>query len=334
MNDEAVVSHYGNPDLPSRTEERPLATFALFAFNQERFIREAIEGAFAQTYSPLEIILSDDCSSDATPAILEEMAATYRGPHKVIVRRGTRNIGTLAHVLQAARLASGEIFVVGAGDDISLPQRTEQILAAFAKSEAIAYSSDEFILDGEGRLTPLQESEVIQRQIAHARMPSWLHGATAAYRTQFLRQLPLPQGPVLFEDLVFRELLKIMKATAIRSPERLIQYREHDSNIYKRGTSEHSEKRKRLEWFRLFQSYGYCADLLGNPEGAGITTDRTASAFAALRMRRRRDYFYGICDPERRSIREKLSALASAPFLGQRDYPYFRIALKEFLAKP
>ena len=45
--------------------DRPLVTFALFAYNQEKYIREAVEGAFAQTYAPLEIILSDDCSTDS-----------------------------------------------------------------------------------------------------------------------------------------------------------------------------------------------------------------------------------------------------------------------------
>ena len=34
--------------------------FALFAYNQEQYVREAIEGAFSQTYQPLEIILSDE----------------------------------------------------------------------------------------------------------------------------------------------------------------------------------------------------------------------------------------------------------------------------------
>lgn len=38
-------------------EKRPLVTFALFAYNQERFIREAVEGALAQTYSPLQVVL-------------------------------------------------------------------------------------------------------------------------------------------------------------------------------------------------------------------------------------------------------------------------------------
>jgi glycosyltransferase involved in cell wall biosynthesis len=44
-----------------------------------------VEGAFSQTYSPLEIILSDDCSSDRTFEIMEEMAREYQGPHLVKV---------------------------------------------------------------------------------------------------------------------------------------------------------------------------------------------------------------------------------------------------------
>ena len=53
--------------------DRPLVTFALFAYNQEQHIREAVDGAFSQTYEPLEIILSDDCSTDRTFEIMQEI---------------------------------------------------------------------------------------------------------------------------------------------------------------------------------------------------------------------------------------------------------------------
>ena len=43
-------------EMPDNATDRPLVTFALFAYNQEDYIREAVEGAFAQTYEPLEII--------------------------------------------------------------------------------------------------------------------------------------------------------------------------------------------------------------------------------------------------------------------------------------
>lgn len=52
--------------------EKPLISYVVTAYNIERFVREAVECAFAQTYSPLEIVLSDDCSSDRTFEIMKK----------------------------------------------------------------------------------------------------------------------------------------------------------------------------------------------------------------------------------------------------------------------
>src|SRR5690606_9493062 len=90
------------------THERPLVTFALFAYNQENYIREAIEGAFAQTYEPLEIILSDDCSTDQTFEIMQEVVLGYNGPHKVCVRRNEVNLGLAGHINSILAQAEGE----------------------------------------------------------------------------------------------------------------------------------------------------------------------------------------------------------------------------------
>lgn len=112
----------------------PLVTFALFAYNQQDYIREAIEGALSQTYSPLEIIISDDCSSDQTFQIIEEMTIAYRGPHKVTCSRNSNNLGIAEHVNKINSLANGELIVVAAGDDISIPQRVEIIWDAYLNS--------------------------------------------------------------------------------------------------------------------------------------------------------------------------------------------------------
>lgn len=124
MDDQAYVKTYGNTALTEGTEDRPLVTFAVFAYNQEKYIRQAVEGAFSQTYSPLEIILSDDCSSDRTFKIMQEMAAAYRGPHLVKVRRGSKNIGVAQHFDTLIRQANGTLFVAAAGDDIAHANRT------------------------------------------------------------------------------------------------------------------------------------------------------------------------------------------------------------------
>ena len=111
-------------EMPDNATDRPLVTFALFAYNQEQYIREAVEGAFAQTYEPLEIILSDDCSSDRTFEIMQEMAAAYEGPHEVRVRQSEVNFGIARHFDTVMRIASGNWVLVAAGDDISNPART------------------------------------------------------------------------------------------------------------------------------------------------------------------------------------------------------------------
>lgn len=69
-------------EIPDNATYRPLVTFKLFAYNQEDYTREAVQGAFAQADEPLEIILSDDCSCDRTYQIMQEMAVAYRGPHQ------------------------------------------------------------------------------------------------------------------------------------------------------------------------------------------------------------------------------------------------------------
>ena len=75
----------------SATPERPLVSMIITAYNQEGYIRATIEGAFSQTYEPLEIVMSDDCSPDGTFAIMEEMAAAYSGPHKLVLNRNPKN---------------------------------------------------------------------------------------------------------------------------------------------------------------------------------------------------------------------------------------------------
>lgn len=120
--------------------EKPLISFALFGHNQSEFIREAIESALSQTYSPLEIVFCDDCSSDNTFEIMSEMVRTYQGPHTVGVRRNQENLGLGRSINRVMEICRGELVVVAAGDDVSVPERTEKIYRAWEESERKATS--------------------------------------------------------------------------------------------------------------------------------------------------------------------------------------------------
>ena len=108
--------------------KKPLVSFIIFSYKQEKFIRDAIRGALAQTYEPLEIIISDDCSPDNTFTIIEEETASYAGPHKVILNRNETNLGLPEHMNKVLKMARGEFIVENAGDDISCPHRTSVLV--------------------------------------------------------------------------------------------------------------------------------------------------------------------------------------------------------------
>ncbi len=65
---------------------------------------------------------------------MSEMAKQYDGPHKIILNRTTSNQGIGGHINEVAALASGRFLVVGAGDDISLPNRTATLVKAWQDS--------------------------------------------------------------------------------------------------------------------------------------------------------------------------------------------------------
>lgn len=231
MSDEATRA-YGNASLQWGISGRPLVTFALFSYNQEDFIREAIESAFSQTYSPLEIILSDDCSSDQTFEIMEEMASAYIGPHRVVARRNEANLGTLKHVLTVARMAQGDYLVVAAGDDISFPERTGvQVEELIRADETVAVlSSADIIFDGNGDLS-CQKWNFDMLRGYHVRNKSWFHGATACYRTDILRKFKFPDRKVYYEDMAFMAIFENMGLPAIYMERPVIRRRYHQNNV-------------------------------------------------------------------------------------------------------
>lgn len=138
---------------PPSSADRPLVTFFVMAYRQEALVREAVESAFAQTWPNLEIILSDDNSPDATFRIMQEMAAAYDGPHRVILNRNPVNLGVVPHIDRIMQLASGDLIVQNAGDDTSRPDRVERLMAlrdATTPRPTLVYSAAT-VIDAEGR---------------------------------------------------------------------------------------------------------------------------------------------------------------------------------------
>lgn len=123
-----IASEYGSPNA-----SRPVATIILRAFNQEDFVGDAVRSCFDQTYTPLEIILSDDCSSDGTWQVIKSMAESYTGRHRVVTNRNPENLGIVGHTNKTMQMATGKLILSCAGDDIAAPEKTDRLVKEWAK---------------------------------------------------------------------------------------------------------------------------------------------------------------------------------------------------------
>ncbi len=215
--------------------DRPLVTFALFAYNQERYIREAVEGALSQTYSPLEVILSDDCSTDRTFDCIQEMVAAYRGPHQVVVRRNATNVGIGGHVNRVVEASRGELLVVAGGDDVSLPQRTGRVVEYLqSETEVFSVYSDAIVISESGRALKTMQfplsRELTQPALFVRRGLRGVPGFAQAFRRAVFERFGPLHERLVHEDSVipFRALLL---GRVGRLGEVLVHYRLNPSSI-------------------------------------------------------------------------------------------------------
>lgn len=229
----------------------PLVTFALFAYNQEKFIREAVEAAFAQTYEPLEIILSDDCSTDGTFEIMQEMAAAYRGPHRVRAVQTPRNLGVVQHVLLRGREAAGDIVVVAAGDDVSLPERVARHVPHYADPKVWAVSTGFHLIDEDGNVVSENETipigvQFVNKWQTYIKKPTVvIQGSTASYRKEVFDLVCFTERINFAEDNLFNFLIYASGRTVEFVQDPLILYRANInalSNLPRSGRNWHTDE--------------------------------------------------------------------------------------------
>lgn len=218
---------------------KPLISFVLIAYKQEAFIREAVAGALSQDYEPLEIILSDDCSPDRTFEIIEEEVAGYRGPHTVRVNRNEPNLGLCGHFNRVMELAKGEIIVIAAGDDVSLPDRVSRSWEILRKRPemslvSLGVSTIDSKGDRIGQRKKEREFEVYTLEEFIRGRKVKRHGASRAFR-RTVHDTFGPLGPACTTEDTTTWLRGVILGTAGAGGGEGVLYRVHGENLWANG---------------------------------------------------------------------------------------------------
>lgn len=211
-------------------------SIALATCNGERYLREQLDSIARQSRLPDELIVSDDASDDATPAIIEEFRS--RATFPVVMYRQETNVGTSKNFDLAIAKCSGDWIFLCDQDDVWRPTKIATFLNAIRETpEARLLAGDAIVVDEAGsplgvRLWQrLPFTDAMRHTFESDRGARFLArknritGATCAVHAS-LRSLILPIPEVGFHD-AWIALLAAATSSCATIAEPLMHYRRH-----------------------------------------------------------------------------------------------------------
>jgi teichuronic acid biosynthesis glycosyltransferase TuaG len=128
----------GNCSSPSAYRRNkggvPLVSIITPAYNAARFIVTTIESVRAQTYDNWEMIVVDDCSTDATCELVEQMAQQDK---RIFLVKHNNNQGPAGARRTALARAEGRFVAFLDSDDLWLPSKLEKQLSFMVEKDTV-----------------------------------------------------------------------------------------------------------------------------------------------------------------------------------------------------
>jgi len=101
----------------------PKVSVIIAVYNGEHRLIPAVQSILDQTYQDFEIIICDDCSTDNTRSVIENLS---RADDRIIYTRSTKNSGAATARNNCIKLARGQYVAIMDDDDYSYPKRLEK----------------------------------------------------------------------------------------------------------------------------------------------------------------------------------------------------------------
>jgi len=210
---------------------------ALATCNGERYLRQQLETIYAQTWpdlGDLEVVASDDASTDGTVAILAEYAERHGLRYAVNPTR----LGLVENFERAIRLCRGELIALADQDDLWRPQKLLRLCQEIGDATLI-YCNNQDVLAPNGE--PAEDTRTQQvvdfarafgsgRPVRHLLAENWVVSHTLMFRRELIAHaLPIPPHQPYHDGW-----LALVAATlgGIRYlDERLQVYRQHEASL-------------------------------------------------------------------------------------------------------
>ncbi len=211
------------------TAGRPLVSVIITSYNYARYISEAIESVRAQTYSPNEIIVVDDGSTDDTRAVL----APYANAGVICIFQ--ENQGKSGALNRGLAASHGEFIAFLDSDDAWLPDAVERRMALFDADPGVGVVyARTLVVDADGVLQAYQLGAPARH--AGDTVRSLLGGVFIPFVTFMVRRTRLDDVGAAFDPAfgaandweMFLRLARVCRFAFLAEP--VARYRIHGAN--------------------------------------------------------------------------------------------------------
>jgi glycosyltransferase involved in cell wall biosynthesis len=215
----------------------PRVSVIIPTYNQVSFIRDTIDSVLSQDYLNIEIIVTDDGSTDGTLMIIQEYACRCEGKIKFI--SSEKNTGIASNMNRGLKIATGEFIAWLGGDDLMCPDKIgKQVECLLRNQDAVGCCHDAYVFESDtgkilGLFTEVYNGKAGLREggielwfdAKYFMLPSATMIRSSACPCHGFDPRLKFANDWLFDIEVFRN----GKCVVINEP--LVRYRRHNSNV-------------------------------------------------------------------------------------------------------
>jgi glycosyltransferase involved in cell wall biosynthesis len=218
------------------SDPAPLISVIVPAYRHEDFVEECLRSVFEQTHRPVELIVIDDASPDATFEVIQRVTA--EAPFPVTVRRNDRNLGLCATLNRALTLARGEYVCFVASDDALSPEKlsTQAKFLAATSDDVGACESDMLLIDRVGRPIRHFSCKPAGGEVDYVRLLQMKDNAflqACLFKASVFNELGGFDETLRFEDWDF--MLRVLRRYRVPYiPGEVVRYRYLETSLSKR----------------------------------------------------------------------------------------------------
>jgi glycosyltransferase involved in cell wall biosynthesis len=188
----------------------PLVSVGLPVRNGAARIEEVVRRVLSQDHQNLELVISDNASSDETEKVCRGLASA---DPRIVYHRQAENVGLLNNFIATMRMATGEYFRWVGDDDYLAPNSLSRCLATFARDDRLILVTAQVAFVGEGGTvqtaaydgTGLASDDPVERFAEMLRLLNESYLVLDPIGALMRRKVivPIPRRNMLREDQIF-----------------------------------------------------------------------------------------------------------------------------------